>query len=257
MKFDPGIVSRGTHTGFNLALRQGETIEYVNSDEIYALRKKAGKTLAVLPGREVQTLRSLNKLMPTLRKYGGWMEIGRGYFVNLYRLRRSEKNKIGPGYLLTFDDGSVFTLLSDYEAPALDFLGEKSLLQVSPISLPQYYLMQMGVKDLDKPILYMSKEELIKHFSTASGSGIVASVLIINFLWQMILSIRDGNPSPVKGGNVRSLYLYCPMLKILVPDPHSEYILSKRPLRRREQWLHIDLSFLLTWMKSRESWDPC
>lgn len=228
---DPGIVARAIHTGFNLALRQGEAIEYVNSDELFALRKTAGKTLAVLPGREVQTVKSLEKLMPTLQKYGGWVEIGRGYFVNLYRLRRSERNKKGAGYLLTFDDGSAFTLLPDYEGKILDFLDEKSLLQVSPISLPQYYLMQMGVKDLDKDILYMTKEELIKNFSTASGSGIVASVLIVNFVWQMVLSIRSGKPSPVKGGNVRSIYYRLkPVLSRLgiIKDRDAYKILSDR-----------------------------
>ena len=228
---DPGIVSRAIHTGFNLALRQGEAIEYINSDELFALRKTAGKTLAVLPGREVQTVKSLEKLMPTLHKYGGWVEIGRGYFVNLYRLRRSERNKKGAGYLLTFDDGSAFTLLPDYEGKILDFLDEKSLLQVSPISLPQYYLMQMGVKDLDKDILYMTKEELIKNFSTASGSGIVASVLIVNFVWQMVLSIRSGKPSPVKGGNVRSIYYRLkPVLSRLgiIKDRDAYKILSDR-----------------------------
>ena len=231
MNFDPGIIARRTHTGFNLALRQGEAVEYIDSDELFAIRQKAGKTCAVLPGREVQTLRSLNKLLPTLHKYGGWVEIGRGYFVNLYRLRRSERNKKGGGYLLTFADGSAFALLADYETPILDFLGEKSLIQVSPISLPQHYLMQMGVKDLDKPILFMSKEELTKLFSTASGSGIVASVLIVNFLWQMILSIRDGNPSPVKGGNVRSLYYRLkPVLSRLgiIKDRDAYKILSDR-----------------------------
>jgi len=228
---DPGIIARTTHTGFNLALRQGEAVEYVNSDELFAIRKTAGKTVAVLPGREAQTVKSLNKLIPTLKKYGGWVEIGRGFFVNLYRLRRSEKNKKGAGYLLTFDDGSAFTLLPGYEAPILDFLGEKSLLQVSPISLPQYYLMQMGVKDLDKDILYMTKEELIKAFSTASGSGIVASVLIVNFVWQMVLSIRSGKPSPVKGGNVRSIYYRLkPVLSRLgiIKDRDAYKILSDR-----------------------------
>jgi len=231
VRFDPGIVARGTHTGFNLALRQGETIEYINSDELYALRKKAGKTFAILPSREIQTLRSLDALKPTLQKYGGWVEIGRGYFVNLYRLRRSEKNKKGTGYLLTFDDGSAFTLLSDYEAPIFKFLDEKSLLQVFPISLPQYYLMQMGVKDLDKDILYMSNEDLIRIFSTASGSGIVVTSLIVSFLWQMIQFIRAGNPSPVKGGNVRSLYYRLrPVLSRLgLVKGHDGYkILSER-----------------------------
>lgn len=228
---DPGIVARALRAGFNLALRQGEAVEYVDSDKVFALRKKAGKTFAILPGREVQTVRSLEKLRPTLRKYGGWLEIGRGYFVNLYRLRRSEKNKKGPGHLLTFDDGSVFTLLRDYEDKVLDFLDEKSLLQVSPISLPQYYLMQMGVKDLDKDILYMTKEELIRNFSTASGSGVVVSVLTVNFIWQMVLSIRSGKPSPVKGGNVRTLYYRLrPILNRLGPvkDRDAYKIVSDR-----------------------------
>ena len=231
MNFDPGILARATHTGFKLALRQGEAVEYVDSDELFAIRQKAGKTFAILPGREVQTVKSLRKLTPTLQKYGGWQEIGRGYFVNLYRLRRSETNKKGAGHLLTFDDGSEFILLPDYQAKALEFLGEKSLIQVSPISLPHYYLMQMGVKDLDKPIIMMSKEELVKHFSTASGSGIVASVLIVNFLWQMIQAIRAGNPSPVNGGNVRSIYYRLkPVLSRLglIKDRDAYKILSDR-----------------------------
>lgn len=143
--------------------------------------------------------------MPTLQKYGGWVEIGRGYFVNLYQLRRSENNPKGTGYRLTFADGSEFILLKDYEAPVLNFLGEKSLLQVSPISLPHYYLMRMGAKDLEKNILFMSNEELIETFSSAAG-GIVVSSLLVSFLWQMLKSIRAGNPSPVLKGNVRSLY---------------------------------------------------
>ncbi|NLI79475.1 MAG: hypothetical protein GX442_23895 [Candidatus Riflebacteria bacterium] len=41
--------------------------------------------------------------------------------------------------------------------------------------------------------------------SSPSGSGIVTSVLILNVLWEMVQKIRAGSPSPVSGGNVRSI----------------------------------------------------
>jgi len=212
----PGFLSRRIQAGFNIALRLGTDIEYVDSSKVLAIRTKAGKCFAVLSDREVQTLRSFSKLQAIFLKQAGWATIGRGYIVNINRLRRSEKPKSGGGWLLTFDNGKQLTLLAGYEKPVLEYLDVDDLLYVKPLSIPHYYLMKMGVKDLDKDITTMTKEELLANFSTASGSSVVVSVLMVNFLWQLVTYIRAGQPSPVEGGNVRSLwYQVKPVLSLL------------------------------------------
>ena len=207
-----GALSRRIRTGFGIALRAGPDVEYVSSADILAFRSKAGKSLAVLPDREAETVRPLSRILQTLKKHGGWFPIGRGLVLNFHRLVRSAKSPAA-GWLLTLENGAQFTLLPGYEKPVLRFLAVADLLQVSPISLQQQYLMKMGIKDLGKNILFMTRDELIAAFSTASGSAVVVSVLLANFLWQQIQYIRAGNPSPVDGGNVRSLwYLVKPVL---------------------------------------------
>jgi len=207
-----GALSRRIRTGFGIALRAGPDVEYVSSADILAFRSKAGKSLAVLPDREAETVRPLSRILQTLKKHGGWFPIGRGLVLNFHRLIRSAKSPAA-GWLLTLENGAQFTLLPGYEKPVLRFLAVADLLQVSPISLQQQYLMKMGIKDLEKNILFMTRDELIAAFSTASGSAVVVSVLLANFLWQQIQYIRAGSPSPVDGGNVRSLwYLVKPVL---------------------------------------------
>ena len=207
-----GALSRRIRTGFGIALRAGPDVEYVNTADILAFRSKAGKSLAVLPDREAKTVRPLSRILQALKKHGGWFPIGRGLVLNFHRLVRSAKSPAA-GWLLTLENGTQFTLLPGYEKPVLRFLAVADLLQVSPISLQQQYLMKMGIKDLEKNILFMTRDELIAAFSTASGSAVVVSVLLANFLWQQIQYIRAGSPSPVDGGNVRSLwYLVKPVL---------------------------------------------
>jgi hypothetical protein len=78
---------------------------------------------------------------------------------------------------------------------------------------------RLGIKQIDKNILYMSREELFKEFASSTGE-VVVSVLIVNFLWQQICYIRQGNESPVDGGNVRSLwYLIKPVIYRIQPKP--------------------------------------
>jgi len=207
-----GALSRRIRTGFGIALRAGPDVEYVNTADILAFRSKAGKSLAVLPDREAETVRPLSRILQTLKKHGGWFPIGRGLVLNFHRLVRSAKSPAA-GWLLTLENGAQFTLLPGYEKPILKFLAAADLLQVSPISLQQQYLMKMGIKDLEKNILFMTRDELIAAFSTASGSAVVVSVLLANFLSQQVQYIRAGSPSPVDGGNVRSLwYLVKPVL---------------------------------------------
>ncbi len=207
-----GALARRIRTGFGIALRAGPDVEYVNTADILAFRAKAGKSLAVLPDREAETVRPLSRILQTLKKHGGWFPIGRGLVINFHRLVRSAKSPAA-GWTLTLENGAQFTLLPGYEKPVLKFLAVADLLQVSPISLHQQYLMKMGIRDLEKNILFMTRDELIATFSTASGSAVVVSVLLANFLWQQIQYIRAGSPSPVDGGNVRSLwYLVKPVL---------------------------------------------
>jgi len=210
-----GALSRRIRTGFGIALRAGPDVEYVSSADILAFRSKAGKSLAVLPDREAETVRPLSRILQTLKKHGGWFPIGRGLVLNFHRLIRSTKAPAG-GWTLTLENGAVFTLLPGYEKPVLKFLGIADLLQISPISLQQRYIMKMGIKDLEKNILFMTRDELIATFSTASGSAVVVSVLLASFRWQQVQYIRAGSPSPVDGGNVRSLwYLVKPVLSRL------------------------------------------
>ena len=216
MNLSPGFFSRKIQTGPPLAIRQGADIGFINLADVLAFHQKAGKTFAILIDSEVQTLKSFAKIQAFLKKFDGWFPCGRCYLVNLYRLRRSERIAGKSGFQLTLDNGVKVPLLAEYADPLLKFLGEESLLYVTPLSLPFYRLMLMGVKEITKNILFMTKEELKANFSTASGSAVVVSVLMANFLWQLVNYIRAGAESPVIDGNVRSLwYLVKPVLSRL------------------------------------------
>lgn len=217
MKFSAGFLSRRIQTGFSIALRTTVTgdLEIVSSAEILAFRVKSGKTFAILPDREVQTLRPLARLQPLLKKHGGWFQIGRGLVVNCNRLVRSQTAP-GGGYRLTLENGATFNLIAAYARPILRFLETQSLTQITPISHAHAFMMKMGLKDLDKLVTAMSKEELIRNFSPNTGGAVRISDLIVNFLWQTLEYIRAGNESPVDGGNVRSLwYMVAPAIKKL------------------------------------------
>ncbi len=216
MNLNPGFFSRKFRTGPPLAVRLGEDIGFINLSDVLAFRQKSGKTFAILADSEVQILKSFAKIQAFLKKIDGWFPCGRCYLVDLYRLRRSERIPGKPGYQLTLDNGVKVPLLADYAEPILKSLGEESLLYVSPLSLPFYRLMLLGVKELTKNILFMTKEELIATFSTASGNAVVVSVLMANFLWQQVNYIRAGAETPVPDGNVRSLwYLVKPVISRL------------------------------------------
>ncbi|HOX63805.1 MAG TPA: LytTR family transcriptional regulator DNA-binding domain-containing protein [Verrucomicrobiota bacterium] len=216
MNLNPGFFSRKLRTGPPLAVRLGADIGFVNLADVLAFRFKSGKTFAFLADGEVQTLKSFAKIQAYLKKLDGWFPCGRCYLVNLYRLRRSERIPGKSGFQLTLDNGVKVPLIAEYAKPILNFLGEESLIYIAPLALPFYRLMLLGVKEITKNILFMTKEELQANFSTASGSAVVVSVLMANFLWQQVNYIRAGSPSPVEGGNVRSLwYLVKPVLSRL------------------------------------------
>jgi len=213
---NPGFFSRKIKTGPPLAIRQGLDIGFINLADVLAFHQKAGKTFAILADSEVQTLKSFTKIQAFLKKFDGWFPCGRCYLVNLYRLRRSERIAGKSGFQLTLDNDVKVPMIAEYAQPILKFLDEESLLYITPLSLPFYRLMLMGVKEITKNILFMTKEELKADFSTASGSAVVVSVLMANFLWQQVNYIRTGSSSPVDGGNVRSLwYLVKPVLSRL------------------------------------------
>lgn len=217
MTIATGFFSRRTRTGFSVALRTAVPgdLEIVSSAEILAFRSKSGKCFAVLTGRTVQTLRPFSRLQTFLRKQGGWFPIGRGLVVNFNRLVRTKRSPAG-GYLVTLEDGTDFNLLPGYLDPILKFLGTDDLLMVSPMSQDQAFMMKLGLKDLDKQVTDMTKEELIANFAPAGGGAVLISDLIVNFLWQVLQFIRAGNESPVDGGNVRSLwYMVAPAIKKL------------------------------------------
>lgn len=216
MILNPGFFSRKIKTGPPLAIRQGLDIGFINLADVLAFHQKAGKTFAILADSEVQTLKSFTKIQAFLKKFDGWFPCGRCYLVNLYRLRRSERIAGKSGFQLTLDNDVKVPMIAEYAQPILKFLDEESLLYITPLSLPFYRLMLMGVKEITKNILFMTKEELKADFSTASGSAVVVSVLMANFLWQQVNYIRTGSSSPVDGGNVRSLwYLVKPVLSRL------------------------------------------
>lgn len=217
MTISPGAFARRLQTGFLLALRT-ETpgdLEIVSSAEVLAFRVKSGKTFAILPGRTVRTLRPFSRLRMFLRKQGGWFPIGRGLVLNFNRLVRSVKAP-GGGFRVTLEDGTGFHLLPGYEQPILRFLDTKDFLHVAPMSQTHAFMMELGLKDLDRQVTDMTRDELVRHFAPSTGGAVVISDLIVNFLWQVLLYIRAGNESPVDGGNVRSLwYMVAPAIKKL------------------------------------------
>lgn len=202
----PGFLARRLQTDFLVALRSDDNnLEFVSCADIMAFNVRSKKTSAILIDRTVQTHRPWSWLRPFLKKHGNWFAIGRGIYINANRLVRSQRDRKG-GFQLTIEGGAVFNLLAAYAPPILKFLETKSLLQVDPIAKTHALLMEMGLRDLDKDIRTMTADEVAKHFSTASGSAIVLSDLILNFLWQQIVLIRAGHDSPADGGNLRTLW---------------------------------------------------
>jgi len=208
VKFSRGFIARKTGAGITVALRTGTKGEYefISSAEVIAFHTKGGKTLAILPDRTVQTQLSITELKPQLKKIGRWLPIGRGIYLNFHRLVRTRKDRKHGGFELTLDTGHTFNLLPAYASDVKAFLGLESLIYTPNISKTHKLLMKMGLRDLDKDIREMSTEEVIHHFSTASGSSVVMTDLILNFLWQQIVLIRAGHDSPADGGNLRTLW---------------------------------------------------
>ena len=119
-------------------------------------------------------------------------------------------------YKLVSYCGKVFPLNPAYYESIRKYYGVKTLQHVRPMSLPQYWMMEMNIRSINKNIMYMTVPELFNEFSTESSDTIVVSDLITNFLYQQVQYIRAGAESPIEGGNVRSLwYLIKPTLSRL------------------------------------------
>lgn len=155
-----------------------------------------------------------DELRKLLKKYGNWYHVSRPVLVNLDRISEvSPLNK--KDFTLISDVGHRFKLTEYFTESIKKHYGVKTLKHVIPYSRPHHWMMKMDIRDFDKNILYMSVDDLRMNFSTSTGT-IVVSDIIANFLWQQVQYIRKGNPSPVEGGNVRSLwYLIKPVMSRL------------------------------------------
>jgi hypothetical protein len=202
----PADFLRGLGAGPVIPLISGGETIFVPSSEILILDRGADDSASALlqDGSTLQTEGRFTVLETSLKNTGSWFRISRDSLANGSRIRKILPQDQNDNLIL-FDTDASRPLSPAYRDEAGDFLGMSSLSHVTPFSRPGYWMMKMGVREIVCDILYMTREQLVEEFGDSNGR-VVISDLLVNFLWQLVRRIRKGEPSPVEGGNVRSLW---------------------------------------------------
>lgn len=202
----PAAFLRGLESGPSIALVSGDETLFIPCSHILTLDRGPQDTASALlrDGRTLSAMKSFTALENDLAASDSWLRISRDTLANGARI-----SKIIPldqdDNLILFDNGASRPLSPAYRAQARSFLGLPSLTHVTPFSRPGYWMMKMGIREISEDIIYMTRDELVKCFGDSNGR-VVVSDLLVNYLWQLVCRIRAGEPSPVEGGNVRSLW---------------------------------------------------
>lgn len=222
-----GSLSRHLSRGFSIAATLNEDdFGFVESSELLAIRTPGGgKAFLVLPDRELEAKLPFPNLVAQLKDREGWVALTRGILVNPARVRKTRRDPKAGGFQLFLDTDRAIAVSDAFRESLESALGVNDLEHIEPFDMPTFRMMQLGIREFEKNILYMPKEELLEYFSPAAGGEAVISELLVNFLWQQVNYIRAGQPSPVEGGNIRSLwYLVKPVLSRLgILDETNHY----------------------------------
>jgi len=182
----------------------------VTADRLTLVKKGrgAGAIVRQIDGEEFPAAQDFAALTRRLVASGNWFKPHSDHLVNLDHLKRIQKVYSGR-YDLALTGEAVAPLTSTYSADLksrlpLDPLD--SLDHVVPFDRVAYWILKENLREFEKPIHLMTREELIAAFGSTGAADVIVSELIGNFLWQFVNRIRAGLQAPLEGMNVRSLW---------------------------------------------------
>lgn len=182
----------------------------VTADHLVLVKKgrAAGAIVRTIAGEEFPAAQDFAALVRRLSAPGNWFKPHSDHLVNLDHLKLIRKVYSGR-YDLTLTGEAVAPLTSTYSADlksrlALDPLD--SLDHVMPFDRVAYWILKENLREFEKPIHLMTRQELIAAFGSTGAADVIVSELIGNFLWQFVNRIRAGLQAPLEGMNVRSLW---------------------------------------------------
>ncbi len=239
-----GSITHKLKTGKPVSLITEDGFLFSNTSELIAFKSDHGSAICTIGNKKYTAVKSYTEMVKLVSILPGWFHTASGLRVNLNHIA-SVIAKNDNDYTLVSHNGLKFDLNKAFYKEVRKYYDVKTLQHVIPFSLPQYWMMDMNIRHIEKNIMHMTVEELFKNFSTDAGDTIVVTDLITNFLYQQVEYIRKSNEgSPIAGGNVRSLwYLIKPTLSRLdLLDGTNHYkTVSKRLAEMVE---HKILSYL-------------
>jgi hypothetical protein len=211
-----GALTHKLGTGVQVPLITENGYLFSNTSEIIAFKSHYGEAHCMIGDQVFTAAKSYSQMVHLIQPLPGWFHTASGLRVNLHHIA-AVRPESPTEYTLIAHNGLEFPLNPKYYEDVRKYYAAKTLQHVTPLSLPQYWMMKLGIREIEKDIRYMNKKELYENFSTEDGNTIVVSDLISNFLYQQVQFIRkSGEGSPIAGGNVRSLwYLIKPTLSRL------------------------------------------
>ncbi len=210
-----GAITHKLKTGKLVSLITENGFLFSNTSELIAFKSDHGNAICSIGDKKYTAAKSYTDMVKLVSTLPGWFHTASGLRVNLNHIA-SVIAKNDKEYTLVSHNGLKFDLNKSFYEKVQKYYDVKTLQHVTPFSLPQYWMMDMNIRHIDKDIMYMEVPELFEEFSTEAGDTIVVSDLIVNFLYQQVEYIRDGEDSPIEGGNVRSLwYMIKPTLSRL------------------------------------------
>jgi len=182
----------------------------VTADRLALIKKGrgAGAIVRRVDGEEFPAAQDFAALSRRLSSPGNWFKPHSDHLVNLDHLKLIRKVSSGR-YDLVLSGDAVAPLTSTYSAVLksrlpLDPLD--SLDHVVPFDRVAYWILKENLREFEKPIHLMTREELITAFGSTGAADVIVSELIGNFLWQFVNRIRAGLQAPLEGMNIRSLW---------------------------------------------------
>ena len=210
-----GFINQALQTGKPVAVKDGDGFLFLNTSDLIGFKSSSGQAICYTENGDYESVKSYNFLKNLVKPIQGWMHVASGLRLNLNRIAAVFPVDSNDYDLVSYC-GRSFSLSPTYYEDVRKYYGVETLQHVKPISLPQYWMMKMNIRNIEKNIMHMTVGELGDEFSTDSGDDIVVSDLIVNFLYQQVQYIRNGADSPIEGGNVRSLwYMIKPTLSRL------------------------------------------
>lgn len=179
----------------------------VTADRLALVKKGrgAGAVVRLVDGSEFPAASDFTSIARRLSASPNWIRPHIDHLVNLDHLKKIRKESSGR-YDLILAGEAVAPLTSVYSAELKSRLGLESLDHVVPFDRVAYWILEENLREFEKPIQLMTRDELIAAFGSSGPADVIVSDLIGNFLWQFVSRIRAGLQATLEGQNVRSLW---------------------------------------------------